>query len=163
MSEIPVIAEIWMTFESVLQMHAKRLVEDIAKFQHADPKALWAKVRKQTRVGLLDLELPDPLPVQCAHPSGTNDGGAIKTRCRAPCLLGFDACPKHTGLPLPPASPLTQVHRILDYTGQIYFVDPDGVARDRNGRARGVVQEDVLYLFEVGEGSGATGADAESS
>ena len=145
----PVVAEAWNAFETALQMQAKRLVEDIAKHQNSDFKPLWAKVKPQIRVGLLDVELPDPLPTQCNHPSNTNDGGAIKTRCRAPCLLGYDACPKHYGTQMPPESDLPKVDRILDCTGQIYFVDPDGVARDRNGRAKGIVLEGVLSLFET--------------
>lgn len=149
--DIPVIAEIWTIFEASLQMNAKRLVEDIAKSQHADFKELWSKVRKQTRVSLLDIDLPDPLPTRCPYPSSSSDGGAVKVRCRAPCLLGFDACPKHAGTPMPPSQKpdLLQVDRVLDCTGQSYFVDPDGIARDRNGRARGAVVDGVLMLFEV--------------
>ncbi len=156
-----------MTFESVLQMHAKRLVEDIAKFQKADPKALWARVRSQTQVGLLDLELQDPLPVRCAHPASTDSGGAIKMRCRAPCLLGFDACPKHAGTPNPETfTAFPKVERAFDCAGHTYFIDSDGVVRDRNGIARGLVLEGVLTLFEVeeeAEGGSAAAAAAESN
>ena len=146
----PVIAEIWTLFEGTLQTQAKRLVEDIAKHQKADPKALWAKIKPQIRIGLLDLELPDPLITSCSHPSGACDGGAIRLRCRAPCVLGFDACQRHWGLAnvKAPSNKYKSVDRVLDYEGKTYFVDGASIAHDRSGRPRGYVEGGVLYLFE---------------
>ena len=152
-----VVGEIWSAFEGTLQVQAKRLVEDIAKFQNVDPKVLWAKIRPQIKVGILDVELDDELPTTCSHASASCDGGAIKTRCRAPCLLGFDACPRHVNTPkqTTPSNTYPMVDRILDYQGHTYYVDSHKVARDRNGRPRGVVEDNVLYLFEVSTQSGS--------
>jgi hypothetical protein len=148
--QYPVIAEIWSLFEGTLSLQAKRLVEDIAKHEGADSKELWAKIRPQIRVGLLDYELPEDGPVTCSHASGMCEGGAIYLRCRAPCMIGFDACPRHTGTPrTEPRGSHEIVHRKLDYEGVPYFIDKNGVAHDKNGRPKGHVKEDVLYLFEV--------------
>lgn len=146
----PIVAELWSVLEATLQSQAKRLVEDIAKHQNADPKAIWAKIRPQIRVGLLDADIPEDLVTVCPHMSATMEGGsAVRTRCRAPCVLGFSACPRHTGTPLTQApSTHESVDRVIDYMNQTYFVDAKGIARDRNGKPRGVVREDVLYVFE---------------
>jgi len=154
MATYPVVAEIWTLFESTLQIQAKRLVEDIAKHQNSDPKELWKKIKPQIRIGLIDTELPDPLPTTCSHPSGTCEGGAIRLRCRAPCSLGFDACPRHVGIPKPTSSgnySLPAVDRVLDSSGQAYFVDNKGIAHDKNGKPRGYVLDSVITLFEPGE------------
>jgi hypothetical protein len=149
--QYPVVAEIWSLFESTLSIQAKKLVEDIAKHEGADPKALWAKVRPQVRVGLLNYEMPEDAPTTCSHSSGLCEGGAIRLRCRAPCMIGFDACPRHIGTVKSDPSGLYElVARKLDYKGAAYFVDKNGIAHDKNGRPKGHVKEDVLYLFEVG-------------
>ncbi len=148
------IAEIWTLFEGSLQLQAKRLVEDIAKQQNADSKALWAKVKPQIKIRLLDSELEENSPSLCSFPIGVTEG-AVRLRCRAPCLLGFSACPRHcqTAQPSPigPSNSSTgpSVDRIYDSRGCSYFVDKHGIARDRNGIARGQVDEGVLMLFEA--------------
>jgi hypothetical protein len=144
----PVVAEIWTLFEGTLQTQAKRLVEDIAKHHKADPKSLWAKIKPQIRIGLLDVELPDPLTTVCSHPSALCDGGAIRLRCRAPCVLGFDACQRHVGIQNTTKTAYEKVDRVIDYEGRPYFVDSRAIAHDRDGRPRGYVKEGVLYLFE---------------
>ncbi len=153
------IAEIWTLFEGSLQLQAKRLVEDIAKQQNADSKALWAKVKPQIKIRLLDSEIEENSPSLCSFPIGTTEG-AVRLRCRAPCLLGFSACPRHCQIshpplggigpsPPPPSNSLPSVDRIYDSRGCSYFVDKHGIARDRNGIARGQVEEGVLMLFEA--------------
>jgi hypothetical protein len=150
----PVVSEIYSTFEACLQAQAKRLVEDIAAYQKTDFKSLWAKVKPQIRVGLLDIDLDDTAPIYCSHPSGSSEG-AIRQRCRQPCLLGFSACPRHAYEPpssnTSSSTGLEKVDRILDYAGTSYFVDAHGIARDKNGRPKGVVLEEVLHLFEKTE------------
>lgn len=150
MPEYPVIAELWTTFEGTLQLQAKRLVEDIAKHNNSDPKALWAKIKPQIKIGLLDIGLDDELPTSCSHPLGSVDG-AIRLRCRAPCVIGFDACPKHIHTPLSKSQTAYEtVDRVLDYEGHSYFVDKKSIAHDRNGRPKGYVDEDgTLILFET--------------
>ncbi len=144
----PVVSEIWTLFEGTLILQAKRLVEDIAKHQKADPKALWAKIKPQVRIGIIDIDLPEPLLTLCSHPSGSCEGGAIALRCRAPCLLGFDACQKHIGTRNTQRGTHELVDRVLDFKGGVYFVDSRAIAHDRNGRPKGYVKDEVLYLFE---------------
>jgi hypothetical protein len=149
MPEYPVIAELWSTFEGTLQIQAKRLVEDIAKHNNSDPKALWAKIKPQIKIGLLDVDLDDELPTSCSHPAGSTDG-AIRLRCRAPCVIGFDACPRHIHTPhVKSTSTYESVNRVLDHEGHQYFVDKHGIAHDRNGRPKGYVDDGVLMLFET--------------
>ena len=147
----PVISEIWTLFEATLKTQAKRLVEDIAKHQKADPKTLWAKIKPQIRVGLVDIDIPDSLQTSCTYPLGNSDG-AVRVRCRAPCVLGFHECQRHVGLYH--STPTTQhpkVDRVFDhYEGKTYFVDGNNIARDKDGRAKGYVEEGVIYLFEHG-------------
>ena len=151
MATFPVIAEIWTLFEATLQNQAKKLVDDLAKANGRDPKELWAKVKPQLRVGLLDIELPEELPCSCPYPSSTTDG-AVRLRCRAPCLLGFPACPNHINKPLPTSlTQLPEVDRILDFENKTYYVCEKGIARDKNGKPKGIVKEDVLWLFEKEE------------
>ena len=144
----PVIAEVWSIFENTLQIQAKKLVDDIAKREKADPKALWSLIKPQIRIGLLDMEIPESGTL-CIHESATPEG-AIKQRCRAPCLLGFDACTRHIHTPLPSmtdsAHPI--VDRITDCHGHTYFVDVRSIARDKNGKARGHMIEGILYIYE---------------
>lgn len=151
MPEYPVIAELWSTFEGTLQIQAKRLVEDIAKHNNSDPKALWAKVKPQIKIGLLDIELDDELPTSCSHQTGATEG-AVRLRCRAPCVLGFNACPKHINTPLTKNQGTYEtVDRVIDYEGHQYFVDGRKIAHDRNGRPKGYVEDGVLILFETVE------------
>ena len=151
MATFPVIAEIWNLFEATLQGQAKKLVDDLAKANGRDPKELWAKVKPQLRVGLLDVELPEELPCTCPFPSSTPDG-AIRLRCRAPCLLGFPACPTHINKPTPTSlTQLPVVDRILDFENKTYYVCEKGIARDKNGKPKGIVKEGSLYLWEKEE------------
>jgi hypothetical protein len=145
-STYPVIAEIWTLFEGVLQANAKRLVEDIAKQNKADPKVLWDHIRPRIKIGLLDLDLPEDQPICCAHMSVSE--GAVKMRCRAPCVLGFTACPKHVNTPLPSESEEPKVDRVLDMDGLTYFVNEHTIAMDKYGQPKGYVEDGVLTLFE---------------
>jgi len=141
----PVVAEIWTLFESSLLTQAKRLTEDIAKRQGKDPKELWALIKPQVKINLLDAEIPEPQ--LCKHFLGNRDG-AIELRCRAPCALGFDACPTHIHTPLITESKHPLVTSVKSATGQTYYKDDKGLVRDKNGKIHGIVENDVLYLFE---------------
>jgi hypothetical protein len=145
----PVVAEFYSMFESILMANAKRLVDDIAHKQGASTtnNELWKKVKEKIKIGLMDIELPEPLPTFCSFPTGHSDG-AIKTRCRAPCLLGYEACPHHIHKQLPLVdSSAESVDRIFDCEGITYFVNEKGIVMDRNGKPKGTVREGVLYLF----------------
>lgn len=152
MPSYPVVAELWSLLEGTLQSQAKRLVEDIAKHQKADPKELWSKVKGRIQIGLLDVDLPETLHTYCSHLSGTVDG-AVRLRCRAPCVLGFDACPRHVGVPLKQeTSTYEKVHRMYDHLGNVYFVDTNSIALDKNGKPRGYIEDGTLVLFEKTNG-----------
>jgi len=150
----PVIAEIWQLFEGTLQSKAKLLVEDIARAQGADPKELWKKIKPQIKIGLLDVELPEA--TICPHSSGMTDG-AVKVRCRAPCVLGFEACPQHVGLTVlkDGYSGLELVDRIHDHENHTYFTrtlelaeNKATIALDKNGYPKGYMDsEGTLDLF----------------
>ncbi len=144
----PVVGEIWTLFEATLNVQAKKLVEDIAKRQGADPKELWTRVKKTIKIAPVDSDLPDPIPVLCSFYTGHLDG-CIHTRCRQPCLLGFDKCAHHVHKPeqKPPAE--NQVKRVYDFENKTYFVDEYGVAYDKSGTPLGTVEEDELKLFET--------------
>lgn len=144
----PVVAEIWTTFEATLLIQAKLLVEDIAAHQGADPKELWTKIKKQIKIPLVDTEFPEP--TLCSYPIG-NNGSAVLQLCRAPCLLGFGTCPAHSNLPTPSIQNNTThdpVESIKDMNGCVYYVDKKGIARDKQGIPKGLVKEEVLYLFD---------------
>lgn len=145
-SKYPVIAEIWTLFEGTLQSNAKRLCDDIAKANNSDPKALWDSIRPRIQIGLLDIDMPDELTTVCAHMSTSE--GAVKMRCRAPCVLGFTACPKHIHTPFPTPSKDLKVDRVLDFQGYTYFVNEKGIAMDKYGQPKGYVEEGVLNIFE---------------
>ncbi len=145
----PIHAEFYSALESILLTQAKKLVEDVAKHQNTDSKELWQRIKSQIKVGLLDAEVDDQ-ELYCPHPFVT-DSGAVKTRCRAPCLVGFSACPRHVNQPLLKDKQTTyeSVDRIVDYQGSTYFIDKHRIARDKNGMPRGQMDEDdVLVLFE---------------
>jgi hypothetical protein len=147
MSTFPVVAEVWSILEATLMAQARKLTEDLAKYQKADPKQLWQKVKEQVKVGLVDIDLPDSTQVYCSHQLPATDG-AIRLRCRSPCLLGYTACPAHVNTPLTQsATTYERVDRIWDFQGRTYFVDKHGIARDRNGRPKGIVKEEVLFEF----------------
>jgi hypothetical protein len=143
----PVIAEIYSTFEGILMANAKRLVDDVAHKQGANASELWKIVKEKVKIGLMDVELPDPLPTYCSYPC-THSDGAIKTRCRAPCMLGFEACPEHINKHTSYTTNEATVDRIYDHEGIVYFVNEEGIALDRNGRPKGTVRNNVLYLFQ---------------
>ncbi len=147
----PIMGELWSHLEGILSANAKRLVEDIARKQGVDPKELWGKIKPKIRVGLLDIDIPDDTPVYCSN-SHVHSDCAIKTRCRAPCLLGFTACDQHAGKPesVTTTSTLPEVTRVFDDENKHYFVNAQGIAMDRNGRPKGTVSEDGrLLLFEM--------------
>ena len=143
----PLIAEIYSTFEAILMANAKRLCDDIAHKQGANQAELWKIIKEKVKVGLMDIDLPDPLPTYCSYPL-IHSEGAIKVRCRAPCMLGFEACPDHINKNQPHIdSNQASVKRVYDVEGHTYFVSDDGIAMDRNGRPQGTIRENVLYLF----------------
>lgn len=151
-STYPVITEIWDIFESTLQNQAKRLVEDIAKHQKADAKGLWNKVRQKIKIGLLEAAHPQDMPTVCRSSVGGCEGSAIHLRCNAPCVLGFATCPRHHGLPQQASqTDYDSVDRVLDSSGNTYFVDGKGIARDKQGTPRGYVRESTLYIFDQGD------------
>jgi hypothetical protein len=140
----PIVAEIWSIFEATLMVQAKRLVEDIAQHQGRDSKELWSLIKPKIKVPLFDTDFPEP--TLCSHIIGSQ-GTAIIQRCRSPCLLGFGTCADHSHLAKVPTSTLESVDSIKDMDGQIYYLDSNGLARDKQGRPKGIVKEDVLYLF----------------
>jgi hypothetical protein len=143
----PVVAEIWSTFEATLLTQAKRLTEEIAKSHGKDPKDLWSKIKSQVKIGLFDVDLAEP--ALCSHQLHNREG-AVRLRCRAPCTLGFNACPLHIHAPRREESKYESVTSVKDFTGQTYYVDSKNIARDKNGKPKGIVKEEVLYLFETG-------------
>lgn len=150
----PIVGEIWNNLQAILSMNAKRLTEDIARKQGVDAKELWARVKPQIRIGLLDIELPEDIPQYCSHLKGFADHGAVRMRCRAPCILGFQTCPEHAGKPDislgASAEALPLVKRVFDIDNKSYFVDTQNIVRDRNGVPKGTVSTDgTLLLFET--------------
>lgn len=139
----PVIGEVWNIFQQTLMISAKKLADDIAKQQGADSKALWDTIKKKVNIGILDLDIPEG-PTTCSYI--LDQPGIIRERCRSPCLLGYSACPDHIDLP-EPVLPLTPVRRVIDFKGIHYFVDERGLALDSQGVPRGVVEDEVLYVF----------------
>jgi hypothetical protein len=144
----PVVAEIWTTFEATMMVQAKKLVEDIAAHQGRDSKELWAQIKKQIRIPLADAEFPEP--TLCSHSIGSQSSAVLQL-CRAPCLLGFGTCPKHANMAKAShsESEAQPVEAIKDMDGQTYYMDEKKIARDKNGKPRGIVKEDVLYLFNT--------------
>ena len=151
-SAYPVVAEIWSTFEATLLVQAKKLVEDIAAHQGRDSKELWTQIKKQIRIPLADAEFPEP--TLCSHSIGSQCSAVLQL-CRAPCLLGFGTCPKHANQVKTSHSneeasgQLQPVEAIKDMDGHTYYVDSKKIARDKNGKPKGIVKEDVLYLFNT--------------
>ena len=141
----PIVAEIWTIFEATLMVQAKRLVEDIAQHQGRDSKELWSLIKPKVKVPLFDTDFPEP--TLCSHIIGSQ-GTAIIQRCRSPCLLGFGTCSEHSHASKATASTLESVDSIKDMDGQTYYVDGKGLARDKQGKPKGIVKEEVLYLFE---------------
>lgn len=141
----PVVAECWTIFESALLVQARKLVDDIAKHQKTDAKTLWAKVKPTIRIPLLDVDLPDQS--LCIHVV-QRDCSPIYQRCRAPCLIGFNECTQHINSSVTEMPGYQSVDRIVDYEGVAYFVDESSVARDSQGVAKGMVENDTLFLFE---------------
>jgi hypothetical protein len=147
--DYPVVAEIWSLFEATLLTQAKRLVEDISKHEGKDPKELWSLIKPQIRIKLFETDIDEPK--FCTFPLGNREG-VVSIRCRAPCVLGFDACHMHshaTSLSPQGSDSLEEVKSVKDSAGVTYYVDSKNVARDINGKAKGVVEDDVLYLFET--------------
>ena len=140
----PIVAEIWSIFEATLMVQAKRLVEDIAQHQGRDSKELWSLIKPKIKVPLFDTDFPEP--TLCSHIIGSQ-GTAIIQRCRSPCLLGFGTCSEHSHSAKVHTSTLESVDSIKDMDGQIYYVDSKGLARDKQGKPKGIVKEEVLYLF----------------
>jgi hypothetical protein len=147
-------SEVWSTFEAVLLVNAKRLVEDIAKKQGSDFKQLWAIIKPQIKISLCDIDLDDTQPIFCSFPLAFNDG-AVKTRCRAPCLLGYSACPEHIQKPIPVTSDkdsYPKVDRIFDSENHAFYTTTEQdeiIAKDKNGKNKGVVIDGVFYAIEL--------------
>jgi len=147
--DYPVVAEIWSLFEATLLTQAKRLVEDISKHEGRDSKELWSLIKPQIRIKLFETDIDEPK--FCTFPLGNREG-VVSIRCRAPCVLGFDACHMHSHAQATPpqgSDSLEEVKSVKDSAGITYYVDSKKVARDINGKAKGVVEDDVLYLFET--------------
>jgi len=144
----PVVAEIWSTFEATMMVQAKKLVEDISAHQGRDSKELWALIKKQIRIPLFDTEFPEP--TLCSHSIGSQSTAVLQL-CRAPCLLGFGTCPSHVNQVTNThiTGSLEPVESIKDMDGHTYYVDSKKIARDKNGKPKGLVKEDVLYLFRT--------------
>jgi|UniRef100_A0A6C0DR34 hypothetical protein len=144
----PIVAEIWNSFQVSLQIQSKRLVEDIAKHQGQDPKALWAKVSPLLHTPLVDVDLPDPVPTFCSYPMQHADG-AIYLRCRAPCLLGFSKCHKHIHVTPPHDLSNHIVKRWIDSTtNKSYFLDASDRILDINGIPVGEHVDGDAYLWD---------------
>jgi len=140
----PVVAECWSILESALLLQARKLVEEIASHQKADPKALWAKVKPTIKIPLLDVDIPEqPL---CTV-SVERENSVVYERCRAPCLLGFDKCTAHLSSVPTHSEEYPMVDRIMDHEGIVYFVDAQSIARDSSGAVKGMVEDGVLYVF----------------
>lgn len=143
----PVVAEIWSSFEAAMMVQARRLAEDIAKKEGKDPKELWNLVKTQTRITLADIDFAEP--TLCSYPIGLSNS-AIYQRCKTPCVLGFSSCYSHAGLPAPPPEgrkDVDSVDPIKDCHGNVYYLDTQGIARDKNGKAKGCVKDGVLNLY----------------
>ena len=162
MAQFPIIAEVWQTFHTVLQIQAKRLVEDIAKENKADPKELWRLVSATLKTPLVSADLPDPIPSTCPVLLSKGEG-AVRLRCRAPCLLGFTTCVQHCGPgPVPVQVPAEDpaVRRYIDTsTGSVYFISTDDIVYDINGEPRGYVTEGDVFLCK----EAAAAAEAEEA
>jgi len=154
MAQFPIIAEVWQTFHTVLQIQAKRLVEDIAKENKADSKELWRLVSATLKTPLVGADLPDPIPSTCPILL-TKADGAVRLRCRAPCLLGFTTCTQHSLTSQtqdPPDPPDPPVRRYIDITtGSVYFIGTDEIVYDINGEPRGYVTEGDVFLCKEAE------------
>jgi len=152
-SAYPVVAEIWSTFEATMMVQAKKLVEDIAAHQGRDSKELWSQIKKQIRIPLAEAEVE---PTLCSHSIGSQSTAVLQL-CRAPCLLGFDTCPRHANMAKASHSDdelkAEAVEAIKDMDGQTYYVDSKKIARDKYGKPKGIVKEDILYLFQTPSGS----------
>ena len=146
----PVVAHLWTTFQATLMVQAKVLVNDIAKHQGRDAKELWAQIKNQIRFPLVDIEFPEP--TLCSFPIGSK-GTAVLQRCRAPCVLGFGTCHEHASLSEESKphnhskADVETVDSIKDMSGNTYYLDTKGIARDKLGKTSGIVKDDVLYLF----------------
>lgn len=147
----PVVGEIWKIFEQTLLISAKKLSDDIAKHQGGDSKVLWNEIKKQIKIGIIDIDIPDT-PTSCPC-MAKEVKGVIYERCRVPCLLGYAACPDHmsgghqTHTHQTHTHQTSQVKRVMDFKGVHYFIDKHGIAMDTYGTPKGVVEEEVLYLF----------------
>jgi len=145
--QYPVVTEVWSIFEQTLMVAAKKLTEDISKHQGVDSKELWSNVKSQIKIGLFDIDVPET-PITCRYMI-EKGVGIIHERCRSPCLLGFSACPKHIHTPDNEVNiDLPLVKRIIDVKNIQYYVDEHGVAMDAQGMAKGILEDDVLYLFK---------------
>lgn len=151
MPAFPIIDELWQVFQTTLQVQARRLVTDIAKETNSDPKELWRLVSATIKTPLASVDLPDPLPVTCPALLNRTEG-AIRLRCRAPCLLGFQTCAAHAGMTLDMGgSQEPRVRRYIDTVKGTFFIHED-VVYDVNGQPQGFVKEgDVFFCTAAAE------------
>lgn len=148
----PVNLEIWNAFQATLMTNAKRLCDDIARTYTKDSKDLWNSVKSQISIPLVDIEVDDELPKYCDFPLGVTDG-AIRTRCRAPCMLGFSSCSSHIHKQPPSIdSSIPSVDPVFDHCQRLYFIDSNSIARDKNGVPKGIFKDNCLFLFEKVDG-----------
>lgn len=147
----PIINELWQSFHTVLQVQARRLVEDIAKENKADPKELWRLVSATLKTPLVDAELADPLPVTCPALLSRSEG-AVRLRCRAPCVLGFKTCAQHVSYTKDVGVTEPTVRRFIDTaTSSVYFIHEDEIVYDVNGEPRGYVKDGDVFLCSQAE------------
>jgi len=139
----PVVAECWNIFEASILIQARKLVDDLAKHQGAEPKELWAKVRPTIKIPLIDFDIPEqPL---CTL-SLQKEDSCILERCNAPCLIGFERCQKHMQS-VSTRLDCERVDRITDEDGTPYFLDAQSVVRNSAGIPKGLLEDGVVFLF----------------
>ena len=155
MPAFPIIDEMWQAFQTTLQVQARRLVNDIAKETNTDPKELWRLVGATIKTPLVSADLPDPLPSSCPALLNRTEG-AIRLRCRAPCLLGFQTCSAHTRQFPEPQSSEPCARRYIDSEKGTFFISED-IVYDVNGQPQGFVKDGDVFFCCCEAGAGAAG------
>ena len=159
MPAFPIIDEMWQAFQTTLQVHARRLVNDIAKETNTDPKELWRLVGATIKTPFVSADLPDPLPASCPALLNRTEG-AIRLRCRAPCLLGFQTCSAHT-VQFPEVVGIEPLcRRYIDSEKGTFFISED-IVYDVNGQPQGFVKDgDVFFCCCEAATGGEAGGEA---
>lgn len=145
---IPVQRCLWESLEALLLYESKRLVENVAKTLHQDPKLLWNEIRKDKLTAyLVDCNEPTAERFLCTALRHTT---AVACRCRKPVVFGTTFCPEHQGWSLPSfCEKIPQLRRIV-VDEEIYYLDElTAYVYNENYERCGHKQGDKLYLFEV--------------